>query len=86
MVVTDHAALKILQTAKELTGRLARWALELQNWSFKIEHRKGIRLRIPDFLSRMPNQGEGREIATFATIKDPWYTSQYGGGPGCSQK
>ncbi|CAB0040663.1 unnamed protein product [Trichogramma brassicae] len=73
-VVTDHAALKSLQTAKEPAGRLARWALELQNWSFKIEHRKGVHMKIPDFLSRMPIQGEG-EIAAFATIEDPWYIS-----------
>ncbi|CAB0040089.1 unnamed protein product [Trichogramma brassicae] len=73
-VVTDHAALKSLQMAKEPAGRLARWALELQNWSFKIEHRKGVHMKIPDFLSRMPIQGEG-EIAAFATIEDPWYIS-----------
>ena len=37
--ITDHSALKGLQTLKEPTGRLARWALELQQWNVRIEHR-----------------------------------------------
>uniref|UniRef100_A0ABD2WZD5 RNA-directed DNA polymerase n=1 Tax=Trichogramma kaykai TaxID=54128 RepID=A0ABD2WZD5_9HYME len=70
-VVTDHSALKSLQTAREPTGRLARWALELQNWTFTIEHRKGTHMKMPDFLSRMPTQDD--EVAAFENVNDPWY-------------
>ena len=51
--VTDHSALKWLRTMKEPTGRLARWALELQHWNFDIVHRKGKMHKVPDALSRM---------------------------------
>ncbi|CAB0042942.1 unnamed protein product [Trichogramma brassicae] len=70
-VVTDHSALKSLQTAREPAGRLARWALELQNWTFTIEHRKGTHMKVPDFLSRMPTQDD--EVAAFENVKDQWY-------------
>ena len=51
-LITDHSALKWLNSFKEPMGRLARWALELQQWKFDIEHRKGKLHNVPDFLSR----------------------------------
>jgi hypothetical protein len=51
-VVTDHSALKWLQTKPELTGRLARWSLELQEFDFKITHRPGKTNVVADALSR----------------------------------
>lgn len=51
-VVTDHASLKWLMEKKNLSGRLARWSLELQQFNFKIEHRKGSENIVPDALSR----------------------------------
>ena len=40
-MITDHSALKWLYKLKEPSGRLARWALQLQQWDFEIIHRKG---------------------------------------------
>ena len=72
--ITDHSALHWLQHLKEPTGRLARWALELQQWDVKIEHRKGAMHRIPDALSRIQEKEmEEVEIAAFEEVKDPWY-------------
>lgn len=51
-VITDHASLKWLMGQKDLTGRLARWALKLQGFVFTIEHRRGKDNVVPDALSR----------------------------------
>lgn len=53
-VVTDHAALQWLRTAREPAGRLARWVLELQPYTFTIAHRPGAQHRDADALSRLP--------------------------------
>lgn len=52
-IVTDHASLKWLMSQKDLCCRLARWALKLQAYNFKIEHRKGKQNIVPDALSRV---------------------------------
>ena len=63
-----------MQHLKEPTGRLARWALELQQWDVRIEHRKEAMHRIPDALSRIQEEDtEEVEIAAFEEVKDPWY-------------
>jgi len=36
----------------DLSGRLARWAIQLQGYSFKIEHRKGCENVVANALSR----------------------------------
>lgn len=51
-VITDHSSLKWLMSMKDLSGRLARWSLELQSYVFGIEHRKGALNVVPDTLSR----------------------------------
>ena len=40
-VETDHKALVFLGTAQHKNGRLARWAMKLQPYSFTIRYRKG---------------------------------------------
>jgi transposase InsO family protein len=51
-VYTDHRALVYLQNIKQGTGRLARWSVLLQGYSFDIEHRRGIHNKNADALSR----------------------------------
>ncbi|KAG0929312.1 hypothetical protein G6F29_012095 [Rhizopus arrhizus] len=55
-VVTDHHALQFLQSKKssDLRGRLARWALLLQQHDFSIIYRPGKENTGPDALSRYP--------------------------------
>lgn len=53
-IVTDHASLKWLMSLKDLTGRLARWSLQLQAFDFQIMHRKGSENIVADMLSRLP--------------------------------
>ncbi|KAH8421132.1 hypothetical protein KR222_010583, partial [Zaprionus bogoriensis] len=51
-VITDHASLQWLMRQKDLSGRLARWAIKLQGFSFNISHRSGAQNIVADFLSR----------------------------------
>jgi len=51
-VITDHRALTFLQSAKLLSGRLARWTLYLQTFNFKVAYRPGPQHQPPDALSR----------------------------------
>ena len=50
-VVTDHRALTALQTSRKLNGRLMRWTLTLQDYTFKIVHRVGSQHQNADGLS-----------------------------------
>ena len=52
-VWTDHAGLQFLSTAKNLTGRLARWMLQLAQFNLKVVYRKGSSHRNVDALSRI---------------------------------
>ncbi|KAA8493485.1 Retrovirus-related Pol polyprotein from transposon 17.6 [Porphyridium purpureum] len=49
----DHEPLHWLLSMKEPRGRLARWALTIQDFSFTIENIKGRLNRVPDALSRL---------------------------------
>lgn len=51
-VITDHYSLLWLHNLKDPSGRLARWAVRLQQFNFKIIHRKGKDNVVPDTLSR----------------------------------
>ena len=43
IVYTDHKALTWLKTIKHNNPRLIRWALKLQEYSFEIKHRPGMK-------------------------------------------
>lgn len=69
-VITDHHSLVWLQNLKEPTGRLARWAVRLQQYDFEIIHRRGKDHVVPDCLSRsvpVVNSFDVRDT------KDEWY-------------
>lgn len=51
-VITDHHNLIWLSNLKDPRGRLGRWVLRLQQFNFKIIHRKGKNNVVPDCLSR----------------------------------
>lgn len=53
-IITDCAAFQKTMQKKDLTTRVARWALLLEEYDYTIEHRKGTRLSHVDALSRYP--------------------------------
>ena len=73
VAITDHSALTWLRNRKEPTGRLARWVLEMQQWDFKIIHKKGALNHVPDALS---SDLEGSEVASFSITVDAWYAKR----------
>ncbi|KAH8315152.1 hypothetical protein KR059_012016, partial [Drosophila kikkawai] len=53
-VLTDHHSLKWLNSIDNPTGRIARWALELQQFQYDISYRRGNQNLVADALSRQP--------------------------------
>lgn len=51
-IITDCNALIMTLNKKEINPRIARWALALQNYDYKTEHRPGKRMQHVDALSR----------------------------------
>jgi hypothetical protein len=51
---TDHQPIKWLMTNAKLTSKLARWALILQEYEFKVIHRPGITHQNVDTMSKRP--------------------------------
>jgi hypothetical protein len=55
-IITDHVSLTFLQRMKiSENNRLARWAMFLQGYKFKITYKKGATLTSADAISRMDN-------------------------------
>ena len=53
-ILTDHQPLKWLMSLKSPTGRLARWALQLQPYNIEIGYNPGRNNAVADTLSRPP--------------------------------
>src|SRR6218665_2212698 len=51
-IYTHHCPLKYIQTMQNKNQKLRRWALELQQFSFDVQHRAGKDNLLPDLLSR----------------------------------
>jgi len=51
-IVTECQALSLTLNKKEINPRIARWALEMQNYDYTLEHRAGSRMLLVDALSR----------------------------------
>ena len=55
VVYTDHISLKYLDSIKVSQGRLGRWAILLQGYTFTIKHRSGVSNSNADAISRLEN-------------------------------
>lgn len=53
-IITDCSAFQKTLQKKELSTRVARWALLLEEYDYEVEHRKGTGMRHVDALSRYP--------------------------------
>lgn len=53
-VVTDCSALRLAWSKRDLSPRIARWWLDLQEYDFDVEHRPGTSMSHVDALSRNP--------------------------------
>jgi hypothetical protein len=53
-LVTDHNALSWLMKSKDLTGRLHRWSLQLQEYDFNVTYRPGSTNGVAGALSHAP--------------------------------
>ena len=72
LVITDHRALQWLMSKSESTGRLARWALKLQEYNIEIGYRAGKNHQNADSLSRRPKN----IISTVFSVIDDWKEAQ----------
>ena len=69
---TDHSALKQILTTKDSSGRLARWALKLQEYDMKVLYRKGSLQGNADFFSRIVDLGDGTHSVHLTVDKQNW--------------
>lgn len=75
-VITDHMALKWLLTLDNPSGRLARWATIISQYTFDIVHRKGIYNVVPDALSRIEVAPVSYSLGHSQT-GDRWYKKMF---------
>ncbi|GFV75356.1 retrovirus-related Pol polyprotein from transposon 17.6 [Trichonephila clavipes] len=69
-VASDHQPLKWLLNLKSPTGRLARWALEIQSFNLKVQYIFGKANVVADMLSRPVTQEESFCEENYITIAD----------------
>lgn len=71
VVVTDHYSLCWLHNLRNLSGRLARWAVRIQQFDFTVKHRHGKDHVVPDTLSRSVPVIDAARVS--ASSQDRWY-------------
>lgn len=75
-LITDHFSLKWLFSIKDPIGRIARWAVRLQQYDFNIEHRSGRENVVADALSRTVPAIESITISNISPAQeDKWYSN-----------
>lgn len=74
IIETDHQALKWLMQLKSPTGRLARWALQLQPYNLEIRYITGRSNLVADSLSRPPCDEETMNICEICCTSVEWPT------------
>lgn len=75
-IYTDNSSLLWLQKQKDPHGRLARWAMRLQQFDYELLHRKGKENVVPDVLSRAIPDFEIDVLDIRQEDKDEWYLDQ----------
>lgn len=61
-VITDCNSLRATQNKEHILPRIARWWLQLQEFTFDVKYRPGERMKHVDALSRYPGVNEQIEI------------------------
>lgn len=64
---TDHRNLRFIESVKHSTGQLARWAMRLSEFNYKLKYRPGSEMHVADCLSRnpLPEEIDKEEAALF---------------------
>lgn len=75
VVITDCNALKASAKKKQLLPRIARWWLQLQEFSFTVEYRPGNRMRHVDALSRNPDSVTANKECVMKIEQGDWVLS-----------
>jgi RNase H-like domain found in reverse transcriptase len=69
---TDHQALKYLLTDKSQIGKLARWAMKLQEFEMAVKYRKGEDNVATDFVSRLKKLLDGTlQVKMIGSVPHP---------------
>ena len=68
-VITDHAALVYIQNNTKIQGRIARWAILMQNYQYNVIHRKGKDNTNADALSRIEYPTTRGEISILRCLQ-----------------
>lgn len=63
-IKTDHSALTWLNSMKEKNRKVARWAIQLSEFNYVIEYRRGRENTNADYLSRYPTEQPANTSAT----------------------
>ena len=71
-VYTDHKALQYIHTIKNPHRRLTRWSMELQEFDYEVQHKKGVNNGNADALSRLPFPSEEVSVVSQSSEQNCW--------------